>query len=72
VLYRGIPEDYDNWAAWGNTEWSYAHVLPYFRKMENDHDFGGEFHGQAGPVPVRRYPRDEWLPHAVAFHRACI
>src|SRR5215468_5351586 len=72
VLYRGIPEDYDNWAAWGNTEWSYAHVLPYFRKLEHDHDFGGEFHGQAGPVPVRRYPRDEWLPHAVAFHRACI
>ena len=24
VLYRGIPEDYDNWASWGNTEWSYA------------------------------------------------
>lgn len=72
VLYRGIPEDYDNWAAWGNTEWSYAKVLPYFRKMENDHDFGGEFHGKDGPVPVRRYPRDEWLPHAVAFHQACV
>ena len=28
VLYRGIPEDYDNWAAWGNTEWSYEQVLP--------------------------------------------
>jgi choline dehydrogenase len=72
VLYRGIPEDYDNWASWGNTEWSYANVLPYFRKMENDHDFGGEFHGKDGPVPVRRYPRDEWLPPAVAFHRACV
>ena len=55
VLYRGIPEDYDNWASWGNTEWSYEQVLPYFRKMENDHDFGGEFHGKDGPVPVRRY-----------------
>src|SRR6266446_6463602 len=49
-----------------------AHVLPYFRKMENDHDFGGEFHGKDGPVPVRRYQRDEWLPHALAFHRACV
>jgi choline dehydrogenase len=46
--------------------------LPYFRKMENDHDFGGEFHGQDGPVPVRRYKREEWLPYAVAFHRACV
>jgi choline dehydrogenase len=72
VLYRGIPEDYDNWASWGNTEWSYEQVLPYFRKMENDHDFGGEFHGKAGPVPVLRYTRDEWMPQALAFHRACV
>ena len=72
VLYRGIPEDYDNWASWGNTEWSYEQVLPYFRKMENDHDFGGEFHGKTGPVPVRRYQQDEWMPQALAFHRACV
>ena len=38
---RGIPEDYDNWASWGNDEWSYLKVLPYFRKMENDLDFRG-------------------------------
>lgn len=72
VLYRGIPEDYDNWAAWGNTEWSYAKILPYFRKMENDADFGGEFHGKDGPVPVRRYKPEEWMPHSHAFHRACV
>ena len=72
VLYRGIPEDYDNWASWGNDEWSYLKVLPYFRKMENDLDFRGDFHGSSGPVPVRRYKREEWLPHAVAFHQACL
>jgi choline dehydrogenase len=72
VLYRGIPEDYDNWAAWGNTEWSFQKVLPYFRKLENDHDFSGEFHGSNGPVPVRRYKREEWLPYALAFHQACV
>ncbi len=72
VLYRGIPEDYDNWASWGNDEWSFAKVLPYFRKMENDHDFQDEFHGTSGPVPVRRYKPEEWLPHAVAFHQACV
>ncbi len=71
-LYRGIPEDYDNWASWGNDEWSFMKVLPYFRKMETDLDFGGDFHGSDGPVPVRRYKREEWLPHAVAFHRACL
>jgi choline dehydrogenase len=72
VLYRGIPEDYDNWASWGNTEWSYAKVLPYFRKMEHDMDFHDEFHGTDGPVPVRRYKREEWLPHSLAFHQACV
>ncbi|MCZ6529839.1 MAG: mycofactocin system GMC family oxidoreductase MftG [Chloroflexi bacterium] len=72
VLYRGIPDDYDNWASWGNDEWSFAKVLPYFCKMENDHDFQDEFHGTSGPVPVRRYTPEEWLPHAVAFHQACV
>ena len=72
VLYRGIPEDYDNWASWGNTEWSYSKVLPYFRKMEHDQDFHDEFHGTDGPVPVRRYKRQEWMPHSLAFHQACV
>jgi choline dehydrogenase len=72
VLYRGIPEDYDNWAKWGNDEWSFVRVLPYFRKMETDMDFGGDFHGSDGPVPVRRYRKEEWLPHAAAFHQACL
>ena len=69
VLYRGIPEDYDNWASWGNDEWSFLKVLPYFRKMETDLDFRGDFHGSNGPVPVRRYKREEWLPIPSPFIR---
>ena len=72
VLYRGIPEDYDSWAALGNDEWAFTKVLPYFRKMETDMDFSGDFHGSEGPVPVRRHPRNEWMPHAVAFEQACL
>ncbi len=73
VLFRGIPEDYDRWAEWGNDEWSFTRVLPYFNKLETDLDFGGDdFHGSDGPVPVRRAPRTEWLPHSVAFERACL
>ena len=72
VLYRGIPEDYDSWAALGNDEWAFTKVLPYFRKMETDMDFSGDFHGSDGPVPVRRYPRNEWMPHAAAFEEACL
>ena len=31
---RGHRGDYDRWAAAGLTAWSYAHVLPYFRRQE--------------------------------------
>ena len=72
VLFRGIPEDYDRWAEWGNDEWGFTSVLPYFNKLETDLDFGGDdFHGSNGPVPVRRSPRSEWMPHALAFEQAC-
>ena len=73
VLFRGVPEDYDNWATWGNDEWAFTKVLPFFRKLENDLDFpGGDFHGNDGPIPVRRYKREEWLPTARAFYDACV
>jgi choline dehydrogenase len=62
VVLRGVPEDYDNWAAWGNDEWSFRQVLPYFRKMETDLDEHGDFHGSYGPLPVRRHQREHWLP----------
>ena len=73
VLFRGVPEDYDNWAQWGNDEWAFTNVLPYFRKMETDLDFpGGDFHGNDGPIPVRRYKREDWLPTFAAFYDACV
>ena len=73
VMFRGIPEDYDNWAAWGNDEWSFVKVLPYFRKVETDQDFpGDDFHGSDGPIPVRRYKLEEWLPLPLAFRQACL
>ncbi|HZA21970.1 MAG TPA: GMC family oxidoreductase N-terminal domain-containing protein, partial [Dehalococcoidia bacterium] len=73
VLFRGVPEDYDNWAAWGNQEWAFTKVLPYFRKLENDLDFpGDDFHGSDGPIPVRRFKKEELLPTSKAFYNACV
>ena len=71
IFLRGTPEDYDNWAAWGNPEWSYDKVLPYFRKMERDLDFDGDFHGTQGPLPIKRFTRQTLLPIQEAFYRAC-
>ena len=72
VFLRGIPEDYDGWADQGNDEWAFANLLPYFRKMESDQDFQGDFHGSEGPVPVRRYRRLDMVPFAQAFYEACL
>ena len=72
VFFRGIPEDYDEWAQMGNDEWSFVKVLAYFRKSETDLDFAGDdFHGSEGPIPVRRYKREELLPAPRAFWDAC-
>ncbi|MFE2756659.1 GMC family oxidoreductase [Actinosynnema sp. NPDC059335] len=73
VGLRGVPEDYDDWAAAGNPGWSYADVLPYFRKLENDQDFGeSEFHGGSGPYPIRRWAPEELSPAQTAFTQAAL
>ncbi len=72
VFLRGLPEDYDSWAEQGNTEWSYVNVLPFFRKLETDMDVRDDFHGTEGPIPVRRVPRQEWLPVYEAFHQSTL
>ena len=71
ILLRGLPEDFDDWAAAGNDEWSYAKTLPYFRRLENDADIRDDFHGTDGPIPVWRHRREDWLPLHAAFYQAC-
>src|SRR4051794_14948981 len=47
---RGTPADFDGWAAAGNDLWSSAAVLPAFRRLEADRDFGDRpGHGSVGP-----------------------
>ena len=69
---RGMPEDFDRWAEWGNSEWSYEKLLPYMRKLESDMDFEDEYHGNDGPIVCHRYRPSEWGPQQHAFHRACL
>ena len=54
VYVRGHAEDFDHWAESGATGWSYADVLPYFKRQENAH--GGEegWRGTDGPLHVQR------------------
>ena len=71
IVLRGMPEDFDAWAAAGNDEWSYVKTLSYFRKLESDADIHDDFHGSDGPIPVWRHNREDWLPLQMAFYRAC-
>ncbi|MFP4890325.1 GMC family oxidoreductase [Paraburkholderia sp. EG304] len=65
---RGLPRDYDEWAANGAEGWSWRDVLPYFRKLERDVNFpGGELHGSDGPVPIRRIMPKDWPAFCHAF-----
>jgi choline dehydrogenase len=64
---RGWPADYDEWAAGGSPGWSFADLLPVFRAIESDADFGGGWHGSRGPVPIRRPAAGELSPLQRAF-----
>jgi choline dehydrogenase len=52
IYLRGHSSDFDDWAERGATGWSYAEVLPYFRRSEHNERIGDEFHGQGGPLNV--------------------
>ena len=72
AFHRGIPEDFDAWAAMGNDQWSFNQVLPYFRKIETDVDFHDDFHGTEGPIFVHHANKDDWHPIQMAFYNACL
>lgn len=73
VVIRGTPQDYDEWADAGNPLWSWEHVLPVFRALEDDLDFGeSDVHGRGGPVPVRRWRSDELTDVQQSFLDVCL
>ena len=55
VYSRGNRRDYDDWAAAGAAGWSYAEVLPYFLRTENNQDLPASlYHAHGGPMNVMR------------------
>ncbi len=51
---RGNALDYEGWAAAGATGWSYAEVLPYFRRAESFSGGGDDYRGASGPLHTSR------------------
>lgn len=52
VYFRGNPLDYDGWATNQLTNWTYAHCLPYFKRMETCDRGADDFRGGDGPLKI--------------------
>jgi choline dehydrogenase len=64
VYVRGHARDFDHWRDAGADGWSYADVLPYFKRMEHGHGGRGKrsaWRGHKGPLHITRGPRDNPL-----------
>jgi choline dehydrogenase len=73
---RGHAVDYDHWRQLGLAGWSYAEVLPYFKKSENNWRGEGLYHGADGELTVSRhnpdaviYPKLMQTAEALGFKR---
>lgn len=70
IYIRGHARDYDNWRQLGLEGWSYADVLPYFKRSEGSSHRKNDFHGQEGPLkttPAANYDEINQL-----FVQACV
>ncbi len=64
---RGNPSDFDRWSTkYGLPEWNYAHVLPYFKKLESWEDGAVNDRGGDGPIGVQRCKYEDPLLGAYA------
>jgi choline dehydrogenase-like flavoprotein len=61
VYVRGHRADFDRWARAGLAGWSYAHVLPYFKRIERFADGPDPYRGAEGPIPVQTVPIEDPL-----------
>ncbi len=68
ALVRGHHRDYDRWASYGVPSWDFAHVLPYFKKLESWPKGSDTYRGRSGPVTVQ--PCRFQDPIVQAYHAA--
>src|ERR1700748_1838833 len=59
IFARGHRRGYDLWRQQGLQGWSYADVLPYFKKLETSWRGESEYHGGSGPIKTMQVHNDE-------------
>jgi len=69
VAMRAEPADFDTWPE----GWKWQDMLPWFCRLEHDREFGdADWHGNAGPIPIVRFPEADWDPTQKAFYEGCV
>ena len=64
VYIRGNPADFDRWQDEGADGWSYADVLPYFKRAETRAEGGTDYRGGDGPLHTSYGPLNNPLYRA--------
>ena len=64
IFIRGHAMDFDGWQQAGCEGWSYADVLPYFRRLETYSGGEDDYRGGGGPLHVQRAAPTNPLVHA--------
>jgi choline dehydrogenase len=73
IAVRPAASDHDRWAGLGCPGWDWASVLPLYRRIETDRDFGNDpVHGKDGPIVIQRYRPASWSPVNRVFAEACL
>jgi len=68
---RGLPSDFDSWAAAGAEGWGWSDVVTRYRRLERDVDRDPtQAKGGGGSYPIMRVPADEWPAFVTAIERA--
>ena len=72
VAVRARPADFAKWGEHGAEGWSFADVLPAFKRLENTPTGDDAYHGRTGPLPVRQRADDELTPSLRGFVEAAV
>ncbi|MCE7054226.1 GMC family oxidoreductase N-terminal domain-containing protein [Algoriphagus sp. AGSA1] len=70
VALRAIPNDFKRFVDMGLKEWSWEHVLPYYKKLEKSNSGEEAWHGHTGYLPVNQLHQIDLSPMQAAFMEA--
>ena len=73
ISLRGLEQDFRQWAKLGNQGWDWEDILPLYKRIEADQDFGyASYHGSSGRLPVVRFKPNEYSHVVSAFKQTAM